>query len=158
MLLKLPLPVLVVYVFAATALFSGSFFLGYETGSRFITIGIIVGIAAALSWPVFISALSVASSLSFGGALRACVYAMAVGNTVLLGSVALNTCGWALGWTSPFLFHMLIIGASNLAMFLTLFRVTRGAIGLAALAALWIVVLNGLFAIIVTLAVERFVS
>lgn len=154
---KLPLPALVLYVFAATALFSASFFLGYEAGSRFITIAIIVGVAAALSWPIFISALSLASVLPFGGALRACVYAMAVGNTVLLGSVTLNVCGWALGWIPPFLFHLLIISASNIAMFLTLLRVMRGTISLPILAVLWIIVLNGLFAIIVTLAIKRFV-
>ena len=139
---------LALVAFAGTAAYAASFALNSDSPTRRVAMA--VGIAAAVSWPVFGLAL-----LAVGGGWRtvtrwcdACLRTMAVGMVVLGVSGAANVVSSSAGLAPPpACFHVAVLLTSNLVMAATFARLSA-AIGLRLLPAIvvWFVVLNGTFA------------
>src|SRR5687768_3622179 len=135
---------LALVAFAGTAAYAASFALNSESPTRRVAMA--VGIAAAVSWPVFGLAL-----LAVGGGWRtvtrwcdACLRTMAVGMVVLGVSVAANVVIWSAGLAPPpTWFHVAVLLTSNLVM-AAAFVHFAAAIGLRRRAAIlvWLVGLN----------------
>lgn len=143
------------YAVVATALYAASFALS-RSASELLPVASAVGLAAAVSWPIFGAALLVwmrgrPSPLDWADA---CLKTMAVGNTVLLLSVAANLFistfpgigFWPAGGPGEPAVHGAVLAASNLSMaavFVGQARVLgmRPAVALA----MWFGVLGGTF-------------
>lgn len=140
------------YAFAATAIYAGSFALT-DSVSRLLPLAAAIGLAAAVSWPLFGAALlaRMKGRPSVLAWADACLRTMAVGNTVLLLSVGANLMR-GLFWTGtqqdgnwPAV-HLAVLLVANFTM-AAVFTTQAGRLGMRpGLASLmWFGVLGGAF-------------
>lgn len=141
------LVVAIVFIFVATAVFSGSFVLPYGL-HRLSAWAAAIGISAALSWCYFINFVALSAGISVWHSLRICVVTMVLGNITLLASAVLNLAAWYAGWTPPFFLHVFVIGAANLIMFAQFQALLRPYLSIYTRAILWFCVQNFFFAMV----------
>lgn len=143
--------------FVGTAVYAASFAL-IEFRERLMPLAVAVGIASAISWIVFGAVLLVVtrSRPSLLAWVDTCLVTQNMGIAVLMLSALVNLIFYATGASlsdsASALVHTIILISADIVMAIVFVRrAVRIALSRATALALWIVVINGVFALLVAL-------
>lgn len=157
-LLSWPARFLLAFIsFAGTAVYAGSFALaGYR--EKLMPVAVAVGIASAISWPVFglVLLMVTRSRPSILAWVDTCLVAQNIGIAVLMLSALVNLIFYASGasvsdYTSTFVHTIILLAADTVMAAIFVRRASRIALSRAKALALWIIVLNGIFVLLLAL-------
>lgn len=143
--------------FAGTAVYAASFALtGYR--ERLMPIAIAIGIASGISWIVFglVLLLATRGRPSILAWVDTCLVTQSMGIAVLMLTALINlivyAAGATLGDNSSALLHLGILIAADIVMAITFVRrAIRTTLNRSMALALWILALNGIFALLLAL-------